>query len=400
MQGAITGLEIEDVHKLLSVKTMLEGTSEEVVSYEMLSSPGQLEAVATAKKLENYKLSEQRKIGGAMKILNGLTSIVAGATMVVIGAPVLALGISFGWTGVGILVGAAGGIGLTSGIAAITFGTAELWEGIQEYSLGSQGDAETPAFNFMRDTLFGGNEEAYQKAMDITMIVGGLALDFAAPFMLLASGKGLLGLMNRGNSQKTPPEVPEAPEVSSKPGKPTIGQQAEVETPEANTKKGTEGTGNIGSGGSVGNNKTIISPEMEQKILYGRRNEPTSKKPNALVGGHSPNINNSHPDFAVEVIKINPDGTKEVKFYTQFPDGKISNIKSSTIFPDTWTDADVINAVKKVGDTPSIGTRADIEGVKTLHSGTINGVKIDVIKIGDDVISAYPVGTKPTPGFN
>ncbi|WP_051290032.1 EndoU domain-containing protein [Paenibacillus massiliensis] len=161
-----------------------------------------------------------------------------------------------------------------------------------------------------------------------------------------------------------------------------------------------EGTGSNGSGGSVVEIKTIISPEMEQKILYGRRNNPTSKKPNGLVGGHSPNINNSHSDFAVEEIKINPDGTKDIKFYTQFPDGKLSNIKSSTTFPDTWTDADAINAVKKIGNTPSVGSRVDIEGVKTLHSGTVNGVKIDVIKIGDDVISAYPVGTKPTPGFN
>ncbi|WP_339221905.1 EndoU domain-containing protein [Paenibacillus sp. FSL W7-1332] len=165
------------------------------------------------------------------------------------------------------------------------------------------------------------------------------------------------------------------------------------------TPKKVEGADNGGSGESVVLNKTIISPEIEQKILFGRRNEPTSKKPNGVVGGHSPNINNSHPDFAVEELRINPDGTKDIKFYTQFPDGKISNVKSSTIFPDSWTDTEVINAVKEVGDKPSIGTRVDIEGVKTLHTGTVNGVKIDVIKMGDDVISAYPVGTKPTPGF-
>lgn len=163
--------------------------------------------------------------------------------------------------------------------------------------------------------------------------------------------------------------------------------------------KKIESVDNGGSGQSVVISKTMISPEIEQKILFGRRNEPTSKKPNGVVGGHSPNINNSHPDFAVEELRINPDGTKDIKFYTQFPDGKLSNVKSSTIFPDSWTDTEVINAVKEIGDKPSIGTRVDIEGVKTLHTGTVNGVKIDVIKMGDDVISAYPVGTKPTPGF-
>ncbi|MNM90803.1 Nucleotidyltransferase domain protein [compost metagenome] len=227
MQGVITGLEIEDVHKLLSVKTILEGTSDEAVSYPMLSSPGQIEAVAVAEKLQNYKLSEQRKIGGGMKILNSLCNIVAGVAMVAVGAPVLAVGIGFGWTGLGILVAGAGGVGVVSGVATITSGIADLWEGIQDYSSGSKGDVATPSFNFLRDTLFGGNEEAYRMTVDITMIVGGLATEFAAPFMVLASGKGLFGFMNRGNSQKKPPEVPEGPEVPPKPA----------------PKPGTEGTG-------------------------------------------------------------------------------------------------------------------------------------------------------------
>jgi len=35
-----------------------------------------------------------------------------------------------------------------------------------------------------------------------------------------------------------------------------------------------------------------------------------------------------------------------------------------------------------------------------LHRNIINGVEIDVIKQGDNVISGYPVGGKPTPGFD
>lgn len=36
----------------------------------------------------------------------------------------------------------------------------------------------------------------------------------------------------------------------------------------------------------------------------------------------------------------------------------------------------------------------------TLHSRKINEVEIDVIKKGNEIISGYPVGGKPTPGFD
>ncbi len=42
-----------------------------------------------------------------------------------------------------------------------------------------------------------------------------------------------------------------------------------------------------GEGGS----KTVITPETE-KILFGQRKNPTK---NELIGGHSPDINNSNP---------------------------------------------------------------------------------------------------------
>lgn len=134
---------------------------------------------------------------------------------------------------------------------------------------------------------------------------------------------------------------------------------------------------------------------MEEKILYGQRKVPPK---NDFIGGHSPNINNTHPNYAVEEIKVNADGTRNVKFTTQFSDGNLAKTKSSTLFPGTWSDQQIINSIKEVGHMPAIGQRAR-DGA-TLHRATINGVQIEVIKIGDEVVSGYPTGGGATQLLN
>lgn len=54
--------------------------------------------------------------------------------------------------------------------------------------------------------------------------------------------------------------------------------------------------------------------------------------------------------------------------------------------------------MNKIGNTKPIGHRASTG--ETLHRGTVNGVEIDVIKKGNNITAGYPVGGKPTPGFN
>ncbi|WP_312095216.1 EndoU domain-containing protein, partial [Aminipila sp.] len=144
---------------------------------------------------------------------------------------------------------------------------------------------------------------------------------------------------------------------------------------------------NIIGGVSKGSGKSIVSPEMEKKILEGQRKLPNK---NEVIGGHSPNINNSKSKYAVEVIEEYSDGTKKIGFYTQFNDGNLSTYKKSTIFPENWSDKQIIDNISSVGDTRPIGFRAR-DGA-TLHRDTINGVQVEVIKIGDDVVSGYPTG--------
>lgn len=126
---------------------------------------------------------------------------------------------------------------------------------------------------------------------------------------------------------------------------------------------------------------------MEAKILEGQRKIPK----NDLIGGHSRSINNANDKFAVEVLSTNADGTKNVVFTKQFPDGNISKIKKSTLFPYSWSDERIIKGITDIGNTPAISTR--LRDGATWHRATINGVEIDVIKVGDDVTSGYPTGT-------
>lgn len=94
---------------------------------------------------------------------------------------------------------------------------------------------------------------------------------------------------------------------------------------------------------------------MQEKILHGQRKDPAK---NELIGGHSPGIDNNNPNYAVvEVLQTNIDGTQKVKFVTQYPDGNLSNIKTSTLFPESWSNNDIIESIQTVGNTTPIGVR-------------------------------------------
>ena len=131
---------------------------------------------------------------------------------------------------------------------------------------------------------------------------------------------------------------------------------------------------------------TVVTPDMENKILEGERVGSS----NRIKGGHSPKINDANPKYSVEVQQTFPDGTKKIKFITEFPDGNVSKIKTSTIFPDNWSDAKIIDSIKQVGDGVPIGKR--IADNSYLYRDIIDGVQIEVIKQGNNVIAGYPTG--------
>lgn len=148
---------------------------------------------------------------------------------------------------------------------------------------------------------------------------------------------------------------------------------------------------------SSGSN-SIITPEIEEKILWGQRTNPNKNK---IIGGHSPEISNKHPNYAVEEIILNPDGTRKLKYTTQFPEGNLSKIKTSTVFPESWSDTKILESSTTIGNSKPVSVRAS-DGA-TWHRSIVDGVEIDVIKQGTKIISAYPTGTvngPPPIGFS
>jgi hypothetical protein len=130
---------------------------------------------------------------------------------------------------------------------------------------------------------------------------------------------------------------------------------------------------------------------MESKILFGERIvRPNGIVSNQIRSAHSPKVNNSNQSFAVETLSVHAYGTRSVKIIMQFEDGSISRIKSSTLFPEGFTEQQILEGIMKIGNQPPTVTR--IRDGATLHQGTISCVNVEVIKIGDNVTSGYPTG--------
>ena len=129
---------------------------------------------------------------------------------------------------------------------------------------------------------------------------------------------------------------------------------------------------------------SVISPDMEQKILWAMLKDPSKRE---LIGGHSPRIV-SKQEYIITQFLMNEDGTADVRFKMKLQDGAVSKTKHSTLFPSTWSDEYVLSAIKYVGDMTPIQTR-ESDGA-TIHVGIVNGLKIMVVKIGDDVKAGYP----------
>ena len=167
---------------------------------------------------------------------------------------------------------------------------------------------------------------------------------------------------------------------------------------------GTPPTTEASSGPSVKADATEqarrFPPDKVNKVLVGER-VPNPASPNGMsnevVGGHSPSIK-SLPNYEVEELAKNADGTTVVKFSKQFPDGKLSKIKKSTLAPNNWTDKMIEDATQAVADTPAVATRAR-DGA-TLYRETVNGVQWEVIRDQNGIItSSYPTGGVPTNNF-
>ena len=136
--------------------------------------------------------------------------------------------------------------------------------------------------------------------------------------------------------------------------------------------------------------KPTVSKQMREKILNG---EPKPKNPKEIRGGHSAKIR-SDPEYQVQEISKNPDGTSVVKYKKRLSDGSMSKPKKSTLAPESWNDEKIIEVTDDVADSPPVATSP---GGSTLHRGTVDGVQWEVIKDSSgEITSSYPTGGNPT----
>ena len=99
-----------------------------------------------ADEAELKRLSDERKEEGVWKTIGGVTLVVVG---------IVCIAASAGAATPVFIVAAAAGSG------TVAFGVADSFEGAQEIYYGSVKDIETKSVNILRDSLFNGNQEAY-----------------------------------------------------------------------------------------------------------------------------------------------------------------------------------------------------------------------------------------------
>ena len=105
-----------------------------------------------------HEMAEERKVQGIWKAIGGGALIVVGVVCIVGSAGAATPVVVGAW--------AAGG-------GTIAFGTADLIEGGQDIYHGSTGDLDTKSFNWIRDTVFDGNQKAYDITEEIFSFAAG-----------------------------------------------------------------------------------------------------------------------------------------------------------------------------------------------------------------------------------
>ncbi|MCC2325206.1 hypothetical protein CN327_28440 [Bacillus cereus] len=63
----------------------------------------------------------------------------------------------------------------------------------------------------------------------------------------------------------------------------------------------------------------------------------------------------------------------------------MAKIKNSTIFPGSWSDTKILGSITDIGNSSTSSIRGR-DGA-TFHRKSIDDAEIDVIKIGDNVVS-------------
>jgi hypothetical protein len=183
----------------------------------------------------------------------------------------------------------------------------------------------------------------------------------------------------------------------------------------------SEVTGNVGGAGGVGGGNPTqpsqtnpnaagsaeLTPETESKILDGmwRDNDPVNGH---FVGGHAARIIDD-PRVTVQyewlpsVVPGSDQGVRAFKIEVTRPNGltkaKGKPSEPHSTFPASWSDEQIIAAVKEVGATGQQVTVAGTDGAVTFEK-VVNGVTVRVTVQKGRITAGFPyVGKLPNPAL-
>ena len=141
--------------------------------------------------------------------------------------------------------------------------------------------------------------------------------------------------------------------------------------------------------------KEILDNASEQLDSLDHIVNPTIKG-NSWTGGHSSRVLD---DITFDPSKFdlitNPNnGVKKLvpKVGVKLPTLEYNGVgkpisKAQTFFPDTWTDSKIAKAINVVAE---YGNKVDGSNFK--YRGMVEGVEIEIIKVGDNIRTGYPIG--------
>ncbi len=185
-KGGTIGFRVVEETSLGATKINFEGTSKDpvempaaVTEWQNTDAQAQIDQInAGALEFEKAKIDQAKSktANGFFAAALGVAAVVAGAA-VILGATVLTGGAAL----------AVGGAIMASGALGAVIGGSQAAEGIQDYKKVQGGDY-SKSKNFMRDTVCGGNEAAYNALKWTTTIINGLAVGWV-------TGGGTLGTL-------------------------------------------------------------------------------------------------------------------------------------------------------------------------------------------------------------
>jgi hypothetical protein len=153
-----------------------------------------------------------------------------------------------------------------------------------------------------------------------------------------------------------------------------------------------------------------LTEEILSKIIHGKLKpaKPGSiTEPKSIVGGHLATAHTPPFGQLLEKITEYPDGSYTAKFKAVLPDGSLSNIKKSSVFPPHFSSEDLIEAIIQIRGGTALATRPSfissngklVEGAK-LYQGVHKGVNVEVLTdLDGNVTAAYGGQMSTVEGF-